>query len=329
MEYKNLDVFVLTYNRAEYLRIMLDSLCTQTADGFNIKVLNNCSTDNTLEVIEEVKKKYPKRNITVITHEKNLGNVGNFKRSQDLAENEYTAVFADDNAINPEYVETAMNLFNRYDDLVMVSSGAEVLYNIDNNNWSKIDKSYLLYSPQNAPYFQLLVSRPNFPTCIYKTSVYKKAKYQPEKFGKLHDICFLQDIATMGATAVINGFGIRYRIHGGSDSTNYKTGPFDYQVKNVIEYLKGKMQGHFLTMPLLWNFMYFLYKWSKINLYMSWKEFNSSGVLLDNMSIAKDCIFNPLYKKFFSNKLFIDLLNKFIISRANYYRRKFYHVSEE
>ena len=48
MECTNLDVFVLTYNRAEYLRIMLDGLCTQTAKGFKIKILNNCSTDNTL-----------------------------------------------------------------------------------------------------------------------------------------------------------------------------------------------------------------------------------------------------------------------------------------
>lgn len=111
MEYKNLDVFVLTYNRAEYLKIMLDSLCTQTATGFNIKVLNNCSTDNTIEVVKDIQKKHPERNIQIITNEKNLGNAGNFKRSQELANNEYTAIFHDDDAIHPEYIETAMEIF--------------------------------------------------------------------------------------------------------------------------------------------------------------------------------------------------------------------------
>lgn len=43
MECKNLNVMVLTYNRADYLKIMLGSLCTQNATGFKIKVLNNRS----------------------------------------------------------------------------------------------------------------------------------------------------------------------------------------------------------------------------------------------------------------------------------------------
>ena len=37
MNWKNLDVIVLTYNRASYLKIMLESLCVQTATGFNIR----------------------------------------------------------------------------------------------------------------------------------------------------------------------------------------------------------------------------------------------------------------------------------------------------
>lgn len=84
MNWKNLDVIVLTYNRASYLKIMLDSLCTQTATGFNIKILNNASTDNTLQVIQEIKDKYPTRNIEVITHKTNIGNPANFKYSQKL-----------------------------------------------------------------------------------------------------------------------------------------------------------------------------------------------------------------------------------------------------
>jgi len=130
MECNNLDVIVLTYNRAEYLKIMLESLCTQTATGFNIKVLNNCSTDNTLEVIKEVQKKYPERKIEVITNEKNLGNPGNFKRSQEIASNEYTAIFHDDDAIHPEYIETAMEIFRESSDVVMCSGNLVALYNV-------------------------------------------------------------------------------------------------------------------------------------------------------------------------------------------------------
>ena len=52
VDYSQLDVIVLTYNRAKTLAVMLESLCTQTAQGFHITVLNNASTDNTLEIVK-------------------------------------------------------------------------------------------------------------------------------------------------------------------------------------------------------------------------------------------------------------------------------------
>lgn len=70
---EDLDVLVLTYNRSRYLKIQLEGLCEQTLKGFRIIVLNNCSTDDTLLVIEEVKNKYPERDIDVVINEKNLG----------------------------------------------------------------------------------------------------------------------------------------------------------------------------------------------------------------------------------------------------------------
>lgn len=239
MEYKNLDVFVLTYNRAEYLRIMLDSLCTQTAEGFNIKVLNNCSTDNTLEVIGEVKKKYPKRNITVITHEKNLGNVGNFIRSQDLAQNEYTAIFHDD-AIHPEYIETAMKIFSENTDLVMCSGNLLGLYNVSNNDWGILHKDYYKYEKDDGIYYNLLINRPTFASNIYKTEAYKQVQYHPEKYGKLHDIIFMLEMNKLGAVAFILGTCIKWRQSANNDSNNLSTGPFPDEVANIIRRIAGK-----------------------------------------------------------------------------------------
>ena len=54
VDYSQLDVIVLTYNRAKTLAVMLESLCTQTAQGFHITVLNNASTDNTLEIVKKL-----------------------------------------------------------------------------------------------------------------------------------------------------------------------------------------------------------------------------------------------------------------------------------
>lgn len=128
MNGENLDVIVLTYNRCNYLKIQLESLCNQTLKGFRIVVLNNCSTDNTLDVVQHIKSKYPDREIIVKTNSTNLGNPGNFQMSQKIPERKYVAVFHDDDAVHPEYLELVMQIFSMDDGIVMVSCASDVRY---------------------------------------------------------------------------------------------------------------------------------------------------------------------------------------------------------
>ncbi len=320
MEYKNLDVFVLTYNRAEYLRIMLESLCTQIAEGFNIKVLNNCSTDNTLEVIREIQQKYPHRNISVITHEKNLGNPGNFKRSQELAENEFTAIFHDDDAIQPEYIDTAMKIFEDNPDVVMCSGNLEGLYNVSNNDWEILNKNYYKYKQYDGVYFNLLINRPTFASNIYRTEAYKKIEYHPEKYGKLHDIIFMLEMNRIGAVAFILGTSIRWRQSANNDSNNLSTGPFPEEIANIIKDIKllsmpsGDVRCHPLVKPLLWNFAFWLYRWSVLKRFLNWHDFVK--LLIENGTFSK------LEAFIFQRKIFRKILKKIVKRRMKYYRRR-------
>ena len=45
-----LDVFIVTYNRAQYLKHSIQSVLAQTYSNFELTILDNCSTDNTQEV---------------------------------------------------------------------------------------------------------------------------------------------------------------------------------------------------------------------------------------------------------------------------------------
>lgn len=324
MEYKNLDVFVLTYNRAEYLKIMLDSLCTQTATGFNIKVLNNCSTDNTIEVVKDIQKKHPERNIQIITNEKNLGNAGNFKRSQELANNEYTAIFHDDDAIHPEYIETAMEIFKDNPEVVMCSGNLIGLWNVDNTDWEILDKNFYIYEKDDGIYYNLLINRPTFASNIYNTAAYKKVQYHPEKYGKLHDIIFMLEINKVGAVAFILGCCIKWRQSTINDSNNFNNGPFPKEVANVINDIYNLYPKHrFVLKPLLWNFAYFLYKWSKLKNYETWDVFKQR--LLRK---ATGGIFSKLELFLYQQKWYINLFNNLINKRAIHYRKKVYKRHE-
>lgn len=123
MNYSDLDVMILTYNRSDFLKIALKAICESTATWNRTVVLNNASTDNTLDIVKEVQREYPKRKIEIITNEVNLGNVGNFKRSQEIASNKYVAIFHDDDAVHPEYIDRAMKLMHEHKKVVMSSGG--------------------------------------------------------------------------------------------------------------------------------------------------------------------------------------------------------------
>ena len=301
IDYSKLDVMVLTYNRAKSLSVMLDSLCNQTANGFHIIVLNNASTDNTLNVIKRFQKEYPDRDIQVITHKKNLGNLGNFEKSQELAKNKYTAVFHDDDAIHPEYIETAMKLLSKHPKAILCTGQVHFLYNVNSQNWELLDKHYFLYPAEMGAYLQMHVARMNFQTAIYQTAAYKKLRFKREEYGKLHDIVFLMEMSMLGSTILIPGICARAGTSPMQDSSRLGSGPFPEELCKLIKRIDELMADEPYAKPCLWNFAYYLYTWADISRHETWKEF------VDRM---RDTIFTNKEILCFSKKYDMDSINE-------------------
>lgn len=210
MFYKDLDVIIPTYNRAKYLKVALESLFESIATWRKTIILNNASTDNTLEVIKIIKEKYPDRIIEVITNENNIGNANNFKKTQEIVSNKYVAIFHDDDAIHPEYIDRAMQIImNSNKNIVLVSGGATALYNVNNKNWYLLSDNYWEYPADKNLFLQLILARPTFCCAIYKSEIYKKINYRPEKYGKLHDIIFMSEISRLGTSIYLHGECVR------------------------------------------------------------------------------------------------------------------------
>ena len=65
-------VLMVTYNQQDLLPIALDSLLSQSVLPYEIIISDDCSTDNTWDIIMVYSQKYPKL-IKPIRNEKNLG----------------------------------------------------------------------------------------------------------------------------------------------------------------------------------------------------------------------------------------------------------------
>ncbi len=68
---------IASYNYADYMKKLLDSIKNQSFKDYEILVSDDCSTDNSVEMVHQFAKENPQIKIRLITSEKNEGLVAN------------------------------------------------------------------------------------------------------------------------------------------------------------------------------------------------------------------------------------------------------------
>ena len=113
-----------TYNRADgYLRNALESALAQTYDNIEVIVSDNCSTDDTEDLI----KSYTDKRIRYFRQENNLGVEGNFNYCVEQARGEYFLLLCDDDLIDPDFVETCVRAIDGLQKPGLIRTGTRVI----------------------------------------------------------------------------------------------------------------------------------------------------------------------------------------------------------
>jgi len=127
MEKPLLSVCVITYNQEKYIKQCLDSILMQKTDfKYEIVVAEDCSPDNTREILLDYKERYPDT-FNLILHDKNLGVNMNSTSARVAAKGEFLAFcegddfWIDENKLqiqvdflkkHPEYSAVTHNVFH-------------------------------------------------------------------------------------------------------------------------------------------------------------------------------------------------------------------------
>ncbi len=96
--------FILfAYNQEQFIREAMDGALSQTYSPLEIIVSDDCSTDSTLEIINEMVKAYQgPHKIIVNRNDRNLGLAGNINNAFEMAAGEFFVVAAGDDISVPE-----------------------------------------------------------------------------------------------------------------------------------------------------------------------------------------------------------------------------------
>jgi glycosyltransferase involved in cell wall biosynthesis len=121
MKMRDLSIVLITYNRAAYLRRTLTALRDSVFQDCDICVLNNASTDETLQVCESFRCSLP--NLRIVTHRFNIGGDGNILRAYEYGQQAYTWILCDDDALHLDQVnDLVAALQNKAYDLIRIGN---------------------------------------------------------------------------------------------------------------------------------------------------------------------------------------------------------------
>ncbi len=102
---KTLTIAIPTYNGAPTIKRLLDSIFIQnfSKDDVDVIVCDNCSTDNTLEILKPFHNK-----IKIFKNETNLGGDRNFRLCVEHSESEYVWIIGDDDFLRSDAISEAL-----------------------------------------------------------------------------------------------------------------------------------------------------------------------------------------------------------------------------
>lgn len=216
-------IIIPTYNRAEYLKQAIESVLVQTYTNFELLILDNCSPDNTPDVV----KQFNDPRIKYIRHQCNIRGAANWSYGIYWAKGKYISILGDDDWYLPEFISKRVDTFNKYKNILAVFSNYDTCYqNVSDSN---------IISPPNLCYEKILTGKELLKAAVnnewflgatlYKRDVVVSLLEKASMAGKTGDtlLNIYITLTPNSNVARICNKDLIYRIHPEQDSMQNKT----------------------------------------------------------------------------------------------------------
>ena len=122
----DLTLAICVYNAEKYIKETLESVMAQTMQNFHLLIVNDCSTDGSVAVIEKFFAECP-RQYEIITLKENCGLCVARRYAEGYATTQYIMFVDADDCIKPEYIERLYTTIRSDKDLIAVGCHAEYM----------------------------------------------------------------------------------------------------------------------------------------------------------------------------------------------------------
>lgn len=164
----DITVVIPAYNAEKTIVRAIESICSQIITPHRVIVVDDNSTDATVDLVRSLKHKHQGLLIDCLLNEENLGPGESRNRGWDIVETYWTAFLDSDDAWHPRKLEIQIGILNLYPNIEVLCAGTK---RCDESNWNQYQ---VVSSPalRNLKFRQLLFKN-HIPTrsVILKTSI--------------------------------------------------------------------------------------------------------------------------------------------------------------
>lgn len=125
VENRLISICLPVFNGSKHLPDAIESVLAQTHTNFDLIISDDCSKDNSLEIIHDYAKRDAR--IKVLQNENNSGLFANYNRCINEASGAFIKPFAQDDLLHPDALARAFDAFTKHPSVVLVSLNKRVI----------------------------------------------------------------------------------------------------------------------------------------------------------------------------------------------------------
>ena len=245
-----ISIVTASYNYQDYIKETIQSVLDQTYSDWELIIVDDCSTDNSVDVI----KSFSDDRIKLFINEKNLGLAQTVKRGVEYATGDWIVFLESDDLITSDNIEKKVEIVKKYSDLNLIFNDCEFFgYENKVRDFSiALKKTRALLKKKNYPqnmFYNFYLSNKifTFSSVMAKREDLLKISYTPP-IDSLLDWWLWVQLAYIGKFYYISEKLTKWRLH--TDSYIYKSNhysPKQLQMKIYFAMFK-KYQNIFILL---------------------------------------------------------------------------------
>ena len=216
-----IDVAIPCYQYGRFLRDCVYSVLNQSAASLRILIIDNASTDNSLEVAQQLAAEHP--TVQVEAHPRNLGPHASFNEAIDWAEQEYFLLLCADDLLTPGALKRAVAILDQHPEAGMAYGQSALLRpgeklavmqsDLEPVRWRILSGQALLNRFCGSAVCHIAGC-----TAVVRTKIQKEVGYYRQELPHTDDFEMWLRFAALGAAAETSAIQGAMRAHQASQS---------------------------------------------------------------------------------------------------------------